>query len=182
APGGGQGAKHAEVVWAHAALPPVTAHRSPVSNDLSPITNAPQHFLCAPVVNPLLPTAPSHHPYLAPMRLLLPLVLCLAAVSCAAPEPASLCDRFFTPYPDLVSQRPRTTRNAALLDAMAHYAQQDYAVAAERLQQVVDRDPRDITARIYLVNALLASGDPYRAEMHLDFMENHRDRSYSDQV
>lgn len=116
------------------------------------------------------------------MRLILPLVLCLAALSCAAPEPASLCDRFFTPYPDLVSQRPRTTRNAGLMDAMEHYAKQDYAAAAKRLQQVVDRDPRDITARLYLVNALLATGDAYRAEMHLDFMENYRDRSFSDQV
>ena len=116
------------------------------------------------------------------MRFFLLAGFALVLLSCADPGPAALCDRFFTPYPDLVSQRPRSARNAALVDAMAHYAQADYAQAVTGLQQAVDQDPRNITARLYLVNALLATGEPYRAEMHLDFMENYRDRSYSDQV
>lgn len=106
--------------------------------------------------------------------------LCLALVSCSGTD--TLCKRFFTPYPDLVGQRTRTALNGEFLDAMALYADQDYAGAVNGLQQVVDKDARNISARFYLVNALLAEGDPYKAEMHLDFMENYRDRSYSDQV
>ena len=116
------------------------------------------------------------------MRVFAPLAFCLVALSCTSSDPAVLCDRFFSPYPDLVSQRPRTARNAALMDAMAFYSAKDYTQAISGLQQVVDRDSRDITARFYLINALLAEGDPYKAEMHLDFMENDMSRSYSDQV
>ena len=39
-----------------------------------------------------------------------------------------------------------------------------------------------MTARMYMASAQLAIGDPYKAEMHLDFMENYKDRSFSDQV
>jgi len=116
------------------------------------------------------------------MRLLAPFFLFAALCSCTSSDPASLCDRFFTPYPDHVGQRTRTARNAALIDAMALYTQKDYKEAITGLQRIVDRDPRDVTARFYLINSLLAAGDPYKAEMHLDFMENYRDRSYSDQV
>jgi hypothetical protein len=65
---------------------------------------------------------------------------------------------------------------------MALYSDQDYKQAITGLQRVVDRDARNVTARIYLISALLAAGDPYKAEMHLDFMESYQDRSYSDQV
>ncbi len=116
------------------------------------------------------------------MRLFAPLAFCLVALSCTSSDPAALCDRFFTPYPDLVSQRPRTTSNAVLMDAMALYSNKDYKQAIVGLQRVVDSDARDMAARIYLVNALLAEGEPYKAEMHLDFMENDKNRNFSDQV
>jgi thioredoxin-like negative regulator of GroEL len=116
------------------------------------------------------------------MRLLAPFILVAALCSCTSSDPVSLCDRFFTPYPDHVSQRPRTARNTDLVDAMALYSDQDYKQAITGLQRVVDRDARNVTARIYLISALLAAGDPYKAEMHLDFMESYQDRSYSDQV
>ena len=116
------------------------------------------------------------------MRLLVPLVFCLVALSCTSSDPAALCDRFFTPYPDYVSERPRTARNADLLDGMALYSKKDYKQAITGLQRAVDLDSRNLAARFYLVNALLAEGEPYKAEMHLDFMENDKDRSYSDQV
>ncbi len=116
------------------------------------------------------------------MRLFAPLAFCLIALSCTSSDPAALCDRFFTPYPDHVSQRPRTARNADLLDAMALYSNKEYKQAIIGFQRAVDRDSRNMAARLYLVNSLLAEGDPYKAEMHLDFMENDKDRSYSDQV
>ncbi|MCC6840283.1 MAG: tetratricopeptide repeat protein [Flavobacteriales bacterium] len=108
--------------------------------------------------------------------------LALLLVLGACSGNSTRCNRFFTPYPDLVSQRQRTAANGRFLDAMALYATGDYQQAIPGLQQEVERDPRNIAARLYLVNALLAVGDPYKAEMHLDFMENDRDRNYRDQV
>lgn len=116
------------------------------------------------------------------MRLLAPFVLTLIAFSCTTNDPASLCDRFFTPYPDHVSDRPRNGLNAPLVDAMAFYANKDYEKAITGLQYVLDRDAYNMTARMYMASAQLAVGDPYKAEMHLDFMENYKDRSFSDQV
>lgn len=117
-----------------------------------------------------------------PMRSLAATVLALLITSCSSSSHERLCNRFFTPYPDLVSQRARNKLNGEFLDAMALYAKGQYAEAMPGLQRVVDRDPRNAAARIYLVNVLLAEGDPYKAEMHLDFLENSRDRMYSDQV
>ncbi|MBP8824771.1 MAG: tetratricopeptide repeat protein [Flavobacteriales bacterium] len=110
------------------------------------------------------------------------LALALFLTICSCSESEQLCNRFFSPYPDLVSQRQRNPLNGDFLDAMALYADKDYAEAIPALQQVVERDARNTAARFYLVNAILAEGDPYKAEMHLDFMENYRDRNYSDQV
>jgi thioredoxin-like negative regulator of GroEL len=93
-----------------------------------------------------------------------------------------LCERFYSPYPDLVSGRTRTGANSVFLDAMAHYSQKDYPAAIEGLQRVLERNAGDMTARLYMASAQLAAGDPYKAEMHLDFMENSRGADYKDQV
>ncbi len=116
------------------------------------------------------------------MRLLAPFALALIAFSCTPNDPAALCERFFTPYPDHVSDRSRNALNADLLDAMAFYADTDYENAITGLQRVLDRDAYNMTARMYMASAQLAAGHPYKAEMHLDFMENYKDRSFSDQV
>lgn len=116
------------------------------------------------------------------MRILAPLLLLLLGLSCSTNGPRSLCERFFTPYPDFISQRQRNSANGALLDAMAAYADKDYPTAINGLQRVLDRDGNDMAARLYIANAYLATGDPYKAEMHLDFLENYKAKAFSDQV
>ncbi|MEO8733207.1 MAG: hypothetical protein ABI373_02640, partial [Flavobacteriales bacterium] len=116
------------------------------------------------------------------MRFLLVLAFALLAFGCTRNDPKSLCERFYSPYPDLVSGRTRTGSNSVMLDAMAHYSQKDYPAAIEGLQRVLDLDASDMTARLYMASAQLAAGDPYKAEMHLDFMENTRGADYKDQV
>lgn len=116
------------------------------------------------------------------MRLLALSAMLFLAAACSAPGPASLCERFYEPYPDLVSQRERSPLNAELLDAMAFYNGKDYEKATAAFQRILDRDPFDVTTRIYMVSAELGAGHPYKAEMHLDFLENYKARSYSDQV
>ncbi len=81
------------------------------------------------------------------------------------------CTDLFAPYPDLVSERFRTNGNSAFLDAMAHYSAGEYARAAEGLLPVVQREPLNGLARLYLAVSLLADGRPYEAEMHLDGLE-----------
>lgn len=116
------------------------------------------------------------------MRLLAPIAIALLAFSCSTNRPASLCERFFSPYPDHVSQRQRTALNGDLMDAMALYADKDYENAITGLQRVLDRNAQDMTARMYMASAQLAAGHPYKAEMHLDFLENYKSRTFSDQV
>ena len=81
-----------------------------------------------------------------------------------------------------IGQRERTTSNAALLDAMKAYDDHDYAKAAEGLRAVIDKQDDDPAARMYLASALLGAGDPYKAEMHLDFLERAANQSFKDQV
>ena len=116
------------------------------------------------------------------MRFFPALLLAILVSSCTQSDPASLCERFYSPYPDMVSGRTRTGANSEMLDAMAHYSQKDYPAAIEGLQRILDRDAGDMTARLYMASAQLAAGDPYKAEMHLDFMENVRASSFRDQV
>ena len=65
---------------------------------------------------------------------------------------------------------------------MTQYSAKDYPKAIEGLQRVLDEDAGDMTARMYMASAQLAAGDPYKAEMHLDFLENYQGRDYTDQV
>jgi hypothetical protein len=113
------------------------------------------------------------------MRGALFLLVLLAA--CGKPDD-TLCRQFFTPYPDMVSGRERTRSNGPLLDAMAHYAAGDHARAADGLKAVVEGEHADNTARMYLASALLATGEPYKAEMYLDQVENSPNKGFEDQV
>ncbi len=116
------------------------------------------------------------------MRLLVPLAVVLSLLSCSSNDAESLCGRYFKPYPDMVSQRQGSGFNRGYVDAMALYSEKKYHEAIPALQRVVDRDDQNFAARLYLANAWLATGDPYKAEMHLDFLENYKARALSDQV
>lgn len=109
---------------------------------------------------------------------LLPLVL---LVACGSNE-KDLCTRFYSPYPNHIGERPRTEATAPLLDAMAAYDKGDYAAAATGLSAVIAKDAGDRLARLYLASALLGSGEPYKAEMHLDFLERVPGKSFKDQT
>lgn len=117
--------------------------------------------------------------YLRQMRWSTLLLILLCA--CAADD-GDPCSRFYKPYPNLIGQRPRTEANAALLDAMAAYDQGDLVRAATGLSGVVEKTPDDRLARLYLASALLGSGEPYKAEMHLDFLERVPGATFKDQT
>ena len=102
--------------------------------------------------------------------------------ACGSKDPASLCEKFYKPYPDMVTDRARTPDNGAFLDAMALYNEGDYAGAIPGLERAIGRDPGNSAIRMYLVSANLGAGDAYKAEMHIDFLENQADRSYMDQA
>ena len=110
----------------------------------------------------------------------LPLLLLLLLDSCTSP---STCERFFEPYPDLITGRERSVRNAVLLDAMAHYSSGDHAAAIEGIQTYIEKDPSETdAARFYLANSLLALGRPYDAELQLDFVERSPAATFHDEV
>ena len=108
----------------------------------------------------------------------LPLVFLLA---CGANE-KDLCSRSYSPYPNHIGERPRTEGTAPLLDAMAAYDKGDYVTAATGLSAVIAKDAGDRLARLYLASALLGSGEPYKAEMHLDFLERVPGSTFKDQT
>ncbi len=117
--------------------------------------------------------------YLRHMRWSLVLLILLGACTSDDGDP---CSRFYKPYPNLIGQRPRTEANAALLDAMAAYDRGDLASAATGLSSVVEKSPDDRLARLYLASALLGAGEPYKAEMHLDFLERVPGATFKDQT
>lgn len=106
-------------------------------------------------------------------------VLILCATACKGGD--TPCERFFKPYPDLISDRTRTATNGRLLDAMAAYQAKDYADAIPGLEEHLKRG-EDAAVRMYLACAYLGAGQPYKAEMHLDRLENTIDKRFKDQV
>jgi predicted Zn-dependent protease len=109
---------------------------------------------------------------------LLPVVFLMA---CGASDD-DLCARFYEPYPNHIGQRPRTEGNSDLLDAMAAYDRGDYVTASAGLSVVIGKDADDRLARLYLASALLGAGEPYKAEMHLDFLERVPGATFKDQT
>jgi predicted Zn-dependent protease len=101
--------------------------------------------------------------------------------ACSSPS-ADPCATFFTPYPDLYSTTERTSSNARFLDALAPYQAQDYAAAATTLEAYVRVSGANPMARLYLASALLATGKPYEAEMHLDVFEGGRLKEARDEA
>ena len=108
---------------------------------------------------------------------LLPLVFLFA---CGSND--DLCTRFYAPYPNHIGERPRTAANAQLLDAITAYDKGDFTGASAGLNAVIQKDANDRLARLYLASALLGSGEPYKAEMHLDFLERVPGATFKDQT
>lgn len=109
------------------------------------------------------------------------LILLFLVSGCGTVD-TTLCKQFYKPYPDFVGQRQRTRQNAPFIDAMALYNQGDLARASVELRKVIDQEPQNYAARMYLVSALLGTGEPYKAEMHLDFLERQGGAGFMDQV
>lgn len=109
-------------------------------------------------------------------------LLPLIALSACGGGSEDLCTRFYAPYPNHIGERPRTAQNGALLDAMSAYDHGDFATAAARLDTVIKNDAQDRLARLYLASALLGAGEPYKAEMHLDFLERVPGATFKDQT
>ncbi len=93
-----------------------------------------------------------------------------------------LCTRTFQPYPDLVSDRMRSTANGSFLDAMSLYVKQDYAGAATGLEKYLHDREADKSARLYLACCYLATQKPFDAELQLDKLEQSNEKeSFRDQ-
>ncbi len=106
-------------------------------------------------------------------------MLLFSCTSTTAPP----CARFFEPYPDLNTGRPRTEKNAGLVDAMALYTKHDYTGAVEGLKTFIEQHPQDAAdAYLYLANCYLALGKPYEAELQLDFLEHWPLHTFEDET
>ncbi|MCU0318956.1 MAG: hypothetical protein MUE88_02600 [Flavobacteriales bacterium] len=108
-------------------------------------------------------------------------IAAMALQACSGPS-GDPCATFFTPYPDLYSTTERTSNNARFLDALAPYQAKDYAAAATTLEAYVRGSGANPMARLYLASALLATGKPYEAEMHLDALERSRLKEARDET
>lgn len=110
-------------------------------------------------------------------------VLPLGLMSCGpGADGSDLCQDIFEPYPDMVSQRTRTTGNALYLDGMALYANEDYAGARDSLEKYLDVQRADLTGYMYLACAYLALGNADKAELQLDHLGRGNNLHYTDQI
>lgn len=115
-------------------------------------------------------------------RFLLPILLAMGLLACKRDQATDPCSRFFTPYPDHVSDRLVTQRSQGLVEAMAAYNAQRHDEAATLLNAHLDRYPQDHAARMYLASSYLATGRPYEAEFQLDYLERTRQVVFKDPV
>lgn len=115
------------------------------------------------------------------LRPALVLAVALSGAACTS-DPASLCTKYFEPYPDMVSDRVRNRANGAYLDAMKQYAQGNWQEAISGLEAYLSIPTRDVAPRIYLASAYLAIGEPFKAELQLDFVESSNMTEFRDQV
>jgi predicted Zn-dependent protease len=104
----------------------------------------------------------------------------LALASCTGDQ--ATCERFLEPYPDLISGRQRTTKNAPYLDAMAHYAAGRYAEAIPLLRSYLQQRDSHDAAYLYLACSLLEQGEPFEAELELDHLERSHLKDFRDQT
>lgn len=118
------------------------------------------------------------HRYFWAMRLGVIILCCAALSACGGQQ--DLCQRFFEPYPDLISGRMRTEQNAALLSAMRQYGEGEYGKAAEGLESILRIGARSPQERVYLACCYLALGRPYDAEYQLDRVESAPEKDYKD--
>ncbi|MBL7980291.1 MAG: tetratricopeptide repeat protein [Flavobacteriales bacterium] len=103
-------------------------------------------------------------------------------ISSGCGSPSATCANFFEPYPDLITGRVRTAKNGAYLDAMALYGKGNYAEAAPLLRTYLNaRDAHD-GAHLYLACCLLATGQPFEAELELDHLERSNLKDFRDQT
>ncbi|MFN6117566.1 MAG: tetratricopeptide repeat protein [Flavobacteriales bacterium] len=110
------------------------------------------------------------------------LLLTALLVGSGCGSTGTTCDRFFEPYPDLITGRVRTAKSAEYLDAMAHYREGRYAEAAPLLRSYLNaRDAHD-GAHLYLACCLLATGEPFEAELELDHLERSHLKDFRDQT
>src|SRR4030095_7310241 len=96
-------------------------------------------------------------------------LLVITALACNTGD-GDICHRFFHPYPDLISERLRTSENEQLVDAMKRYARGSYAQDVDVFQACAHDHPQEAdVAWFYSANCYLALGRPYDAELQLDF-------------
>ncbi len=123
------------------------------------------------MISEVVSTLPALGRYFRTMRGMWVLVLLLLSACGEGVHSTDFCDRTFTPYPDVVSGRLRTKDNAAFMDAMALYAKNDFAGAAEGLEGYLRRRDAERNARLYLACSYIALERPFDAELQLDRLE-----------
>lgn len=109
------------------------------------------------------------------------LSLMVILTACQGPS-ADPCNHFYEPYPDVISDRHRTDRNAELLDAMAQYRQGRYAEAITLLEGLITKGVEPYHLRLYMASAQLGAGRPFDAELQLDLVERDPRKRYGEVV
>jgi hypothetical protein len=108
----------------------------------------------------------------------LPLLLLL---SCGTRPSGDLCERYFEPYPDLISARQTTRVHQIYVNGMELYARGEFRQAADSLEAYLRIPGYEKSAHFYLAISLLALDQPYEAELHIDHVENSNITGFRDQ-
>src|SRR5688572_4304382 len=117
------------------------------------------------------------------MRSLQLFLVMLLMHSCDQAEKKDLCDRYFEPYPDLISTRlSADPMDTAYVNAMRHYSAGEFDRAANGLSGYIQQRGFEKSAHLYLGMCLLAMDLPYDAELQFDHLENSRVKDFRDQT
>jgi tetratricopeptide (TPR) repeat protein len=109
------------------------------------------------------------------------LLMLLLHPSCGTADDRELCDRYFEPYPDLISSRSTTRAHQGYVNAMSLYAEGDFEGALDSLKAYLRVPGFEKSAHLYVAMCLLATGEPEQAELHIDHLENSNIKGFRDQ-
>ncbi len=115
------------------------------------------------------------------MRLLLGSLLLIVLASCGKDD-RGLCEKYFEPYPDLISGRDMPAEHADYTKAMDLYRNADLEGAAQILVEYISLRGYQRSAHLYLANCYLKMDRPFDAELQLDHLENSNVKGFRDQT
>lgn len=97
----------------------------------------------------------------------------------SVPAQQDLFAQHFEPYEDIISVRGQNSAEALLHSGMAYYSSEDYAKAAQQLEEYIQVNPDESSARLYLAISYLSLDQLVFAQQHFSNLISRQHPNFS---